>query len=169
MQSATLSAAGEPHVSVQMVPHGTDGAVGDVQLQPAPPSMPPPPLATLIDELVVQVLVEVDQRDFTADDFIHIAARLQDIVLTQHATMTPLQQKTLVLKVLNRVVENVMPRVESEVARAAIRLVLMASGTLFDVLRAAFLKQFDLNNDDQVSPEEFNAVCKTCCCVPVSK
>lgn len=135
---------------------------------PASPDAPPP-LAGLVDELVVQALAEIDQRDFTADDFINIAARLQDIVLSHHATMTQMQQKTLVLKVLNRVAENLMPKIESEIARAAIRLVLMTSGTLFDVLRAAFLKKFDLNNDDQVSAEEFNAVCKACCCVPASK
>ena len=135
---------------------------------PSPPSVPavPSSLETMIDTLLVNILIEVDEKDFNADDFVLIVDRVQEIVFAQHGTLTPLQQKNLVLKVLRRIADFVLPKIENEAARAAIRVMLMSSGTLFDVLRQAFLKKFDLDNDGEVSPEEFNAVCKGCCCAP---
>jgi len=123
-------------------------------------------LETLVDGLLAKVLAEIDERDFTGDDFIVLSERVQELVLTQHGKLSDLQQKSLVLKVLRRVADYVLPKIDNEAARTAIQLLLLSSGTLFDVLRAAFLKKFDVDGDGQVTAEEFNAVCGACCCVP---
>ena len=126
-------------------------------------------LETMIEELLSKVLGEIDERDFSADDFVLIVDRAQQLVLTQHGTLTPLQQKNLVLKILRRLADFIMPKIQNEAVRAAIQVMLLSSGTLFDVLRQAFLKKFDLDNNGEVSVEEFNAVCKGCCCAPQAK
>lgn len=131
-------------------------------------TVPASALEGMVDSLLENILSEIDQRDFTADDFIVISQRLQDIVLTEHGSLSPVQQKSLVLKVLRRVAEHALVNIHDETARTAIKLLLMMSDTLFDALRAAFLKKFDLNQDGEVSAEEFNAVCRGCCCAPRS-
>ena len=120
----------------------------------------------LVDELVRHFLDELDQRDFTGDDFIVMAGRVQELVLLQHAQLSEVQQKTLVLKVLRRIADHVLPKIDDEAGRTMIGLLLLTSGTLFDVLRAAFLRKFDVNGDGDVTAEEFNAVCAGCCCAP---
>ena len=123
-------------------------------------------LEQLVDDLLTKILAEIDERDFTGDDFLTLAQRVQELALTQHSQLSELQQKSLVMKVLRRVADYVLPKIDNEATRTAIALFLMSSSTLFDVLRAAFLKKFDVNGDGDVSAEEFNAVCKACCCVP---
>jgi hypothetical protein len=123
-------------------------------------------LEQLVDALLSKVLAEIDERDFTGDDFLVLAQRVQELVLLQHSRLSAVQQKSLVLKVLRRVAEHVLPKITSEAARTAINLLLLSSGTLFDVLHAAFLKKFDVDGDGEVTAEEFNAVCAGCCCVP---
>jgi hypothetical protein len=123
-------------------------------------------LEQLVDALLSKVLAEIDERDFTGDDFLVLAQRVQELVLLQHSRLSAVQQKSLVLKVLRRVAEHVLPKITNEAARTAINLLLLSSGTLFDVLHAAFLKKFDVDGDGEVTAEEFNAVCAGCCCVP---
>ncbi len=145
------------------------GAAAGSGSQPSVASSSASSLETMIEELLAKVLAEIDERDFDADDFVLVVDRVQQLVLTQHGALTPLQQKSLVLKILRRLADFVLPKIQNEAARAAIQVMLLSSGTLFDVLRQAFLKKFDLDGNGDVSAEEFNAVCKGCCCAPRSK
>ena len=119
-----------------------------------------------MDDLVAKILSEIDERDFTGDDFLIVNQRVQELVLTQHGGLSEVQQKSLVMTILRRVADFLLPKIKNEAARTAIGVFLLSSGTLFDVLRAAFLKRFDLDGDGEVSVQEFNDVCKTCCCFP---
>jgi hypothetical protein len=144
-----------------------------MEMTPAAPATTPVPAGTSastleyhVDGLLSKVLAEIDERDFTGDDFMVLAQRVQEMVLVRHDRLSALQQKSLVLKVLRRVADHVLPKIADETARTVINLLLLSSGTLFDVLHAAFLKKFDVDGDGEVTPEEFNAVCAACCCVP---
>ena len=116
-------------------------------------------LAERVDLLYAKVLDEIDERDFTGDDFIDIGQRLEELVLQTYPDITPEQQKSLVLKVLRRTADFVLPKIENEATKIVIKSLLVVASGLFDTIRKALLKQFDLDGDGEISPAECHAVC----------
>jgi hypothetical protein len=120
-------------------------------------------LAHRVDLLYAKVLDEVDERDFTGEDFIDIGERLEELIFRDYPELTPEQQKGLALKVLRRTADFVLPKIEDEATKVVIQSLLMVAPGLFDVIRKALLKKFDLDGDGEISPAECHAVCCNRC------
>jgi len=125
-------------------------------------------LADAIDKLLQQVLNEIDERNFSADDFVVLVQRVTDLVAAAWQDVEPSQQKRITMILLQRIADFILPKIQDENVRAAIRVAVGLSGTFYDILREKFRAKFDVNKDGEVTPEEFRDVCRSCCvcCAP---
>jgi hypothetical protein len=115
-------------------------------------------IAERIDAMLVKIQEEIDERDFTGDDFVSIGERLEELVFDTYPQLTKEDHKAITLKVLNRVASFVLPHMD-EPGKAVVNALLLVSGSTFDAIYKAILKKFDLDGDGEISAAECHAVC----------
>jgi len=111
----------------------------------------------LINKLLEDVKTEIEQKDFSVDDFRRLMQNVEEAV-ARHTDLAETDQLHIVKKVRDLAIDLAKNHV-SEEAYLAIAIVGEGVPAAFSFVRRMLLEKFDLNGDGKISPQECAAGC----------